>query len=85
MSAKEMRMRKPIQKRLVPATKEKACTVCGVRYVYPTKGSAATRHKCDVCVQLPDAVSKTMKRLNDRLRQLESKLKKLEASKPEKP
>ena len=70
--------RNTAKKRIVAASKEKACTVCGMLYVYPTKGSSATRHKCELCVELPDAVSKTFKRLNDRIRQLESKVQKLE-------
>ena len=66
------------KKRLVPATKQKPCTICGAVYVYPTKGSTATRHKCEVCVDLSASAAKSMKRLNDRIRALELKLSKIE-------
>ncbi len=66
------------KKRLVPATKEKPCTICGAIYVYPSKGSTATRHKCEVCVDLSVPAAKSMKRLNDRIRALELKLSKIE-------
>ncbi len=61
-------------KRLVAATKEKKCTICGSVYGYPTKGSSATRHKCELCVELPEPVAKSMKKLNDRIRHLESRI-----------
>lgn len=65
----------PKKERLVPATKEKKCSVCGDPYIYPTKGSNATRHKCDLCADLPLKTAKVIKKINDRVRKLENQLK----------
>jgi hypothetical protein len=65
----------PKKERIVAAKKEKKCTICGELYTYPTKGSRATRHKCELCADLPLKTAKILKKMNDRIRLLETQLK----------
>ncbi|MCE0497518.1 MAG: hypothetical protein LV481_06185 [Methylacidiphilales bacterium] len=55
------------------------CRACGKKFEYPVKGSAATRHHCENCADLPAETRKTLERLNTRVTQLEHQLKSLQA------
>ncbi len=57
----------------------RTCRACGKKYEYPVKGSAATRHHCEDCVDVPAETRKTIERLNTRVTQLEFQLKSLQA------
>ncbi len=61
--------------RLLPASKEKNCQICGTEYTYPEKGSKATRFHCEVCSELPPLHKKIMGKLAKRIQSLERKLK----------
>jgi len=63
-----------------PATREKTCRICGSSYTYPVKGSAATRHVCEVCSDLPAHQRKVLTRMSQRIETLERALSRL--SKP---
>ncbi len=60
--------------RLQPATREKTCQVCGNSYVYPEKGSKATRFNCESCAELPVHFRKVLARLGKRIQTLERKI-----------
>jgi hypothetical protein len=66
----------PKKERIVSATKDKKCSICGDSYTYPVKGSNATSHKCELCTDLPLKTAKVIKKINDRVRRLENQLKK---------
>ncbi|MGD7654175.1 MAG: hypothetical protein ACQCXQ_13230 [Verrucomicrobiales bacterium] len=66
-----MAARKP---KLQPATKEKACQVCGESYVYPEPGSVATRHFCGLCAGLGAVERKILTRMAKRIQKLERTL-----------
>ena len=57
----------------------RTCRACGKKYEYPIAGSAATRHHCENCADLPAETRKTLERLNTRVTQLEYQLKNLQA------
>ena len=61
--------------RLLPASKEKNCTICGAEYTYPQKDSKATRFHCEVCTELSPLHKKIMGKLAKRIQSLERKLK----------
>jgi hypothetical protein len=61
--------------KLQPATRIRTCRACGKEFEYPIKGSPATRHHCDECVDIPPGIRTVMERLSARIRSLESKLK----------
>jgi hypothetical protein len=56
----------------------RTCRVCGKKFDYPAKGSAATRHHCEDCVEVPPETRKTFERLNSRVTQLENQLRRLQ-------
>ncbi len=58
-----------------PATRDKICSVCGEKYIYPEAGSKATRHHCALCVDLSAHAKKVLGRLAKRVSALEKKLK----------
>jgi hypothetical protein len=60
--------------RLQPATREKTCQVCGTSYVYPEKGSKATRFNCESCAELPAHFRKILARMSRRIQNLERKI-----------
>ena len=55
----------------------RTCRVCGKKFEYPVKGSAATRHHCEDCVAVPAETRKTLERLNSRVTQPENQLRRL--------
>lgn len=61
--------------RLLPASKEKQCTICGTEYTYPEKDSKSTRFHCEGCAELPPLHKKIMGKLAKRIQSLERKLK----------
>ena len=61
-----------------PATRIRTCRVCGKRYEYPIKGTAATRHHCDECVEVPEYLRRVAERLFSRVQALEMTVKRLE-------
>ncbi|MGA1204798.1 MAG: hypothetical protein ACO3ZW_03175 [Opitutales bacterium] len=61
--------------RIQPATKEKACQVCGISYVYPELNSQATRFHCELCAGLSPLHRRVMGRMAKRIQSLERKLK----------
>jgi predicted nucleic acid-binding Zn ribbon protein len=61
------------QTRLLPATRDKVCKICGTAYRYPEKGSAATRFHCEACAALPAAFRKVLNRMSMRIDALERK------------
>jgi len=61
--------------KLQPETRIRNCRACGKSFEYPIKGSAATRHHCEDCVNLPVNVRKILERLSARIQSLELKLK----------
>jgi len=63
--------------KLQPATREKTCQVCGSTFIYPEKGSKATRFHCESCADLPVHFRKTLTRLGKRIRTLERKIRTL--------
>lgn len=63
------------ERKLQPATRDKTCSACGVVYVYPEKGSRATRFHCETCAELPTHFRKILTRLGKRIQTLEKKLK----------
>mgnify|MGYP001555946315 CR=1 FL=1 len=63
------------ERKLQPATRDKTCPVCGAAYIYPEKGSRATRFHCEDCAVLPAHFRKILTRLGKRIQTLEKKLK----------
>jgi hypothetical protein len=59
---------------LTSGLRQRTCRACGKKYEYPVTGSAATRHHCEDCVELPAATRKILERLNNRVTQLENQL-----------
>jgi hypothetical protein len=56
----------------------RTCRACGRKFEYPLKGSAATRHHCEECVEVPVVIRKTLERLNTRLVKAEYQLSRLQ-------
>ena len=56
----------------------RTCRACGKKFDYPVKGSAATRHHCEVCVIIPAETRKVLERLSSRVTQLENQLRRLQ-------
>lgn len=65
--------------KLQPATRIRTCLACGTQYEYPLKESRASRHHCDLCIDLPNPTRKALEKLSARIRKLEQI-----AAKPEK-
>jgi hypothetical protein len=63
-----------------PATREKTCRICGASYTYPMKESAATRHTCELCSDLPAHQRKVLTRMSQRIEKLERALSRLSQS-----
>lgn len=61
--------------RLLPATKEKSCQICGTEYTYPEINTKSTRFNCEVCAELPPLQKKILTRMAKRIQALERKLK----------
>ena len=61
--------------KLQPATREKTCGACGEKYIYPEKGSKATRFHCELCAELPSHYRKILTRMGKRIQSLERKIK----------
>jgi predicted aldo/keto reductase-like oxidoreductase len=57
-----------------PTRRQRTCRACGKKFDYPVKGSAATRHHCADCVDVPPETRKLLERLNQRVTQLERQL-----------
>jgi len=64
---------------LASARRPRTCRACGKRFEYPVKGSEATRHHCENCVEVPPETRKALERLSTRVAQLEAQLKTLQA------
>jgi hypothetical protein len=58
--------------------RQRTCRACGMKFDYPAKGSAATRHHCEDCVVVPAETRKTLERLSSRITQLENQLRRLQ-------
>lgn len=65
-------------KAISPGQRLRTCRACGKKFSYPVKGSAATRHHCEDCVNIPPETRKIMERLNTRITQLENQLRRLQ-------
>jgi hypothetical protein len=65
--------------RVTSGQRPRTCRACGKKFEYPVKGSHATRHHCDHCVNLAPDTLKTLERLSTRITQLEHQLKSLQA------
>lgn len=64
------------------AQRPRTCRACGRKFDYPVKGSSATRHHCEDCVDLPPETRKIFERGNTRITQLENAIRKLAATPP---
>lgn len=64
---------------LIPVRRPRTCRACGKKFEYPAKGSEATRHHCENCVEIPDETRKALERLSTRVTQLENQIKALQA------
>jgi hypothetical protein len=62
-----------------PITRNRTCRACGQPFEYPIKGSAATRHYCEQCVEIPAPYRRVVERLLVRVEVLEAKLQRLES------
>lgn len=62
-----------------PITRTRTCRACGQSFEYPLKGSNATRHHCEQCVEIPVAQRRVAERLLARVESLERALKQLES------
>lgn len=58
--------------------RQRTCRACGKKFDYPVRGSHATRHHCEDCVQLPLDVRKVVERLSTRVQTLENTLRRLQ-------
>jgi hypothetical protein len=58
----------------------RTCRACGKKFDYPVRGSHATRHHCEDCVQLPADARKVFERLSSRVQTLENALKRLQTT-----
>jgi len=56
----------------------RTCRACGRKFEYPVKGSAATRHHCADCVVIPADMRQAVERLNTRVTQLETQVRRLQ-------
>ena len=65
--------------RVTSGQRPRTCRACGKKFEYPVKGSAATRHHCENCVDVPPETRKTLERLSTRITQLEFQLRTLQA------
>jgi hypothetical protein len=63
------------ERKLLPATRQKMCQVCGTDYTYPELNSKATRFHCELCAELPTHHRKILTRMGKRIQSLERKLK----------
>ena len=61
-----------------PATRIRTCRACGKQFEYPIKGSIATRHHCEECVEVPEHLRRVAERLSSRVQALEAAVKRLE-------
>jgi len=61
-----------------PATRIRTCRACGKQYEYPIKGSNATRHHCEECVEVPAHLRRVAERLFSRVQMLETTVKRME-------
>jgi hypothetical protein len=59
--------------KLQPVTRIRTCRACGKQFEYPIKGSTATRHHCEECVEIPAGIRTVMERLSARIKSLELK------------
>jgi hypothetical protein len=64
--------------RVTSGQRPRTCRACGKKFEYPVKGSPATRHHCEHCVNLPADILKTFERLTTRITQLEHQLRALQ-------
>ena len=64
---------------LTSVRRPRTCRACGKKFEYPVKGSEATRHHCENCVDVPDETRKALERLSTRVTQLENQIKILQA------
>ena len=64
--------------RVTSEQRPRTCRACGKKFEYPVKGSHATRHHCEHCVQLPPDILKTFERLNTRITQMEREIRTLQ-------
>lgn len=64
------------ERRLQPATREKTCQICGTEYIYPEKGTNATRFHCEACSDLPANQKKILTKMAKRIQTLERQLNK---------
>lgn len=60
-----------------PATRIRTCRACGKKFEYPIKGSSATRHHCEECVNVPAEIRLVHERLCSRIQKLEAELSRL--------
>ncbi|MCU0772146.1 MAG: hypothetical protein MUE94_10330 [Verrucomicrobia bacterium] len=61
----------------VSGPRPRTCRACGKKFDYPVKGSAATRHHCAECVELPAETRRVLERLSARIAALEHSLRRL--------
>ena len=71
-----------LSKKPQPATRLRTCRACGNRFEYPVKGSAATRHHCGECVEVPAHLRRVAERLLSRVQALENAVQRLEKRSP---
>lgn len=64
---------------VTPVRRPHTCRACGKKFEYPEKGSEATRHHCENCVEVPEETRKALERLSTRVTQLENQIKSLQA------
>jgi hypothetical protein len=62
-----------------PAPRQRTCRACGRKFEYPVRGSAATRHHCADCVEIPAETRRILERLSTRIAQLEGALRRLKS------
>ena len=65
--------------------RQRTCRACGRKFDYPVRGSHATRHHCEDCVQLPPDARKIFERLSTRVQTLENALRRLQDKPPAPP
>ena len=64
---------------ITPVRRPRTCRACGKKFEYPAKGSEATRHHCENCVEISEETRKALERLSTRVTQLENQVKLLQA------
>ena len=62
----------------IDGTTVRTCRACGKKFDYPAKGSSATRHHCEDCINIPAGTRKVFERLASRIQQLENTVKRLQ-------